>query len=53
MRCIGADRQYPTYRRYKRLAGQFLPQETVWVLLWASIRGTMTQDATEVFVPPK
>lgn len=49
---MGAYWQYPAYRRYQRLAGQFVPQETVWIRIWAMIRGTTAEDEKEVYQVP-
>ncbi|WWD19469.1 hypothetical protein CI109_103929 [Kwoniella shandongensis] len=45
--------KYPTYKSYKRLVGQFLPQETALIWLWGKIRGYRAGAKSEVYDVPR
>lgn len=45
--------QYPEYKAYKRLVGQFLPQETALLWLWGTVTRSRAADLQEVYTVPK
>ncbi|RSH91714.1 hypothetical protein EHS25_009083 [Saitozyma podzolica] len=46
--------KYPAYRSYRRLVGEFLPQETFLLWLWGTLRGKRLGLEKEVYmVPPR
>ncbi|KAI9633898.1 uncharacterized protein MKK02DRAFT_17363 [Dioszegia hungarica] len=47
------QQKYPLYKEYKNLVGQFLPQETVLVYLWGTIRGTRKASNEKIYKPLK
>lgn len=47
------DSQYPTYTSYKRLVGQFLPQETALLWLWGTLTGSGAKAQKEVYEIPR
>ncbi|KAK8853059.1 hypothetical protein IAR55_003760 [Kwoniella newhampshirensis] len=44
--------KYPTYKSYRRLVGQFLPQETALIWLWGKILGNREKAKKEVYEIP-
>ncbi|OCF74170.1 hypothetical protein I204_04540 [Kwoniella mangroviensis CBS 8886] len=45
------SRKFPVYRSYRRLVGQFLPQETFWIWLVGSITGYRKKHLEIVYGP--
>ncbi|WWC71824.1 uncharacterized protein I206_105783 [Kwoniella pini CBS 10737] len=45
------SRKFPAYKSYKRLVGQFLPQETFWVWLIGTLFGTRQKNLEKVYGP--
>ncbi|WVR07815.1 hypothetical protein IAU60_004858 [Kwoniella sp. DSM 27419] len=43
------SRKFPAYKSYKKLVGQFLPQETAWLWLWSTITRTRGRAVQEVY----
>jgi len=41
--------QYPVYRAYSRLVGQFLPQETALKWTWTAVTGAWPRLEAEVY----
>ncbi|WVR00314.1 hypothetical protein IAU59_007457 [Kwoniella sp. CBS 9459] len=47
------SRKFPAYKAYRRLVGQFLPQETAWIWLWGTITGGRARDLKAVYDVPQ
>ncbi|ODN84709.1 hypothetical protein L202_00599 [Cryptococcus amylolentus CBS 6039] len=48
-----SGRKYPSFKRYKQLVGEFLPQETALLWLWGVVRGTRGQLVKEIYEAPR
>ncbi|WVF73137.1 hypothetical protein IAT40_007956 [Kwoniella sp. CBS 6097] len=47
------SRKFPAYKAYRRLVGQFLPQETAWIWLWGTITRGRARDYKAVYEVPQ
>ncbi|OCF39083.1 hypothetical protein I317_07107 [Kwoniella heveanensis CBS 569] len=43
------SRKFPAYKPYRRLVGQFVPQETAWIWLWGTITRGRARDVKAVY----
>ncbi|WVQ71568.1 hypothetical protein IAR50_001107 [Cryptococcus sp. DSM 104548] len=48
-----SGRKYPSFKHYKQLVGQFVPQETAILWLWGVVRGTRDQLKKEIYESPR
>nr|XP_018260680.1 uncharacterized protein I303_06395 [Kwoniella dejecticola CBS 10117]OBR82838.1 hypothetical protein I303_06395 [Kwoniella dejecticola CBS 10117] len=47
------SRKFPAYKSYKRVVGQFLPQETLWLWVIGTVMGTRQRHIEKVYGPVK
>jgi hypothetical protein len=47
--CGCTDKQYPSYTVYRKLVGQFLPQETAILWAWGKVTGKREQLEKDLY----